>query len=172
MNTPASTSQPQRPTLRFLLAHPAHLIALGFGAGLSPWAPGTLGTLLAIPLAFALWTWANDAAFLALVLVLLLGGAWASQRTGRDLGATDHGGIVIDEVAAFLLVLFFTGSQLSRIALAFVLFRLFDIVKPPPIRQIDARMKSGIGVMADDLVAAGFALVVYAAIVRVSGWPA
>ena len=172
MNTPTSTSQPQRPTLRFLLSHPAHLIALGFGAGLSPWAPGTLGTLLAIPLAFGLWKWANDVAFLAVVLVLLLGGAWASQRTGRALGAPDHGGIVIDEVAAFLLVLFFTGSQLSRIALAFVLFRLFDIVKPPPIRQIDARMKSGVGVMADDLVAAGFALVVYAAIVRVSGWPA
>ena len=171
MNGFASASQPQRPTLRFLLSHPAHIVALGLGTGLSPWAPGTFGTLLAIPLAFVLWTWANDLAFLAVVFVLLLGGAWAAQRTGRALGAPDHGGIVIDEVAAFLLVLFFTGSQPHRIALAFVLFRLFDIVKPPPIRQIDARMKSGIGVMVDDLVAAGFALLVYAAIVRLTGWP-
>lgn len=155
-----------------MLSHPAHLVALGFGAGLSPWAPGTFGTLLAVPLAFVLWTWANDVAFLAVVVLLLFGGAWAAQRTGRALGAPDHGGIVVDEIAAFLLMLFFTGSQLPRIALAFLLFRLFDIVKPPPIRSIDARMKSGIGVMVDDLVAAGFALLIYAAIVRLTGWPA
>ena len=81
-------------------------------------------------------------------------------------------GIVIDEIAAMLLVLFFTGTDLARIALAFLLFRLFDILKPPPIRAIDARMKNGIGVMVDDLVAAGMALVAFALIVRVTGWPA
>ncbi len=79
---------------------------------------------------------------------------------------------MIDEVVAFLLMLFFTGPFPSRIAFAFLLFRLFDIAKPPPIRTIDARMKTGIGVMVDDLVAAGFALLVYATVVRLTGWPA
>lgn len=171
MSSVLPTVTPQRPTLRFLLSHPAHLIAFGLGAGLSPWAPGTIGTLLAIPIAYLLWAWTSDVGFLAVVLALLFVGAWAAQRTGRALGLPDHGGIVIDEVAAFLLVLFFTGPFVARIAFAFLLFRLFDITKPPPIRTIDARMKTGIGVMVDDLVAAGFALVVYAAVVRVTGWP-
>ena len=167
-----TTVLPRRLTLRFMVSHPAHVIALGLGTGLSPWAPGTFGTLLAIPIAFLLWSWTNDVGFLSVTLALLFGGAWAAQRTGRALGTQDHGGIVIDEVVAFLFMLFFTGPHPSRIALAFLLFRLFDITKPPPIRTIDARMKTGIGVMFDDLVAAGFALVVYAAIVRMTGWPA
>ena len=160
-----------RPTLGFMLAHPAHVIALGLGAGLSPVAPGTFGTLVAIPIAFGLWRFANDIVYLCAVLAVLFGGAWAAQRTGRALGETDHGGIVVDEVAAFLLMLFFVGPQPVRIAFAFVLFRVFDIVKPPPIGAIDARMKSGLGVMVDDLVAAGFALLVFAAVVRLTGWP-
>lgn len=172
MSSALPTAMPQRPTPRFLFSHPAHLIALGFGAGLVPWAPGTFGTLLAIPIAYLLWSWTNDIGFLALVLAILFAGAWAAGHTGRALGTPDHGGIVIDEVAAFLLVLFFTGPFPSRIGFAFLLFRLFDIAKPPPIRTIDARMKSGIGVMVDDLVAAGFALVVYAIVVRLTGWPA
>lgn len=162
----------QRLTLRFMLSHPAHVIALGLGAGLSPWAPGTFGTLLAIPIAYVLWSWTNDVGFLAIVLAMLFGGAWAAERAGRALGTPDHGGIVVDEVVAFLLVLFFTGPFPARIGFAFLLFRFFDIVKPPPIRTIDARMKTGIGVMVDDLVAAGFALVVYAIVVRLTGWPA
>ena len=166
------TAEPsQRPTLRFLLAHPAHFVALGFGAGLAPVAPGTFGTLIAIPIAYGLWSWTNDVGYLAVSIGLLFAGAWAAGRTGRTLGAADHGSIVVDEIVAFLLVLFFTGPFLARIAFAFLLFRVFDIVKPPPIRQIDARMKTGIGVMVDDLVAAGFALVVYAAVVRLTGWP-
>ena len=160
-----------RPTLAFMLAHPAHALALGLGAGLSPIAPGTVGTLLAIPVAFGLWRWSNDIVYLATVLALLFGGAWAADRTGRALGRADHGSIVVDEVAAFLLMLFFVGPQPGRIAFAFLLFRAFDIGKPPPIRAIDARVKSGLGVMADDLVAAGFALLVFAAVVRLINWP-
>lgn len=161
----------QRPTGRFLVAHPAHFIALGGGAGLSPWAPGTMGTLVAIPIAWVLWTWTNDAVFLVTVLVALFGGAWAAQRTGSALGAADHGCIVIDEIAAFLLMLFFIGPHPMRVAFAFLLFRIFDIAKPPPIRAVDARFKNGIGVIADDVVAAVFALVVYAIVVRLTGWP-
>jgi len=156
---------------KFLFAHPAHAIAFGLGAGLVPRAPGTAGTLVAIPIAAALWRWAGDTGFLLTVVVLLLAGAWAAERTGRDLGDADHGAIVIDEIAAFLLMLFFTGPGVERIALAFALFRLFDIVKPPPIRAVDANLKGGLGVMLDDLVAAGFALVVYALLVRLTGWP-
>jgi phosphatidylglycerophosphatase A len=164
--------QAQALTIRFLFAHPAHFLALGFGTGLSPWAPGTVATLFAIPLGDWLSLQTSDAGYLAVVALLFAVGAWASERTGRDLGAADHGGIVIDEIAAFLLMMFFTGTDLRRIALAFLLFRLFDIAKPPPIRAIDARMKHGVGVMLDDLVAAAMALVVFAAVVRFTGWPA
>jgi len=162
---------PVKPTLQLLLSHPAHLLSLGFGAGLSRVAPGTIGTLLAIPLAFLLWRVGNDVVYVAAVIALLVAGGWAASRTGAVLRAPDHGSIVIDEIVAFLIVLFFTGPSLARIAFAFLLFRLFDIFKPPPIRAIDARMKNGIGVMVDDLVAAGFALLVYAAVSRVTGWP-
>jgi phosphatidylglycerophosphatase A len=158
-----------RPNLRFLLHHPAHFIALGFGAGLAPVAPGTFGTLVAIPIALLLRAHAGDALFVAVIVALLVVGAWASQVTGRALGVPDHGGIVIDEVAAFLLVLFFAGTTPLRIAVAFALFRFFDIVKPPPIRQLDAALKNGVGVMADDLLAAGYALLAFAIGQRVLG---
>jgi phosphatidylglycerophosphatase A len=147
---------------RFLFAHPAHFIALGFGSGLAPFAPGTFGTLVAIPLALLLHAYGNDAAFIAAIVAAFAIGAWSAQVTGRDLGVADHGSIVIDEVAAFLLVLFFVGVEPLRIALAFLLFRFFDIVKPPPIRQLDAAFKNGVGVMADDVLAALYTLVVFA----------
>ena len=151
-----------RPNLRFLLHHPAHFIALGFGAGLSPWAPGTFGTLVAIPIAMVLRAHGGDVAYLVACAALFAVGAWASGVTGRALGVPDHGAIVIDEVVAFLLVLFFTGTGGWRLVIAFALFRAFDIWKPPPIRQLDAAMKNGVGVMLDDLLAAGYALLVFA----------
>jgi phosphatidylglycerophosphatase A len=146
----------------FLLAHPAHFIALGFGSGLAPFAPGTFGTLLAIPIALALHRYGNDAAFVAAIALAGVAGAWSAGVTGRHLGRADHGAIVIDEIAAFLLVLFFTGTEPPRIAVAFGLFRLFDIVKPPPIRQVDAAMKNATGVMVDDLIAAFYTLLALA----------
>ena len=151
-----------RPTAQFLFARPEHFIAQGFGSGLSPVVPGTFGTLVAIPLAMLIRAFGNDAIFIAAIIVAFVVGAWASQVTGRDLGVADHGSIVIDEIAAFLLVLYFVGADPWRVALAFVLFRVFDIWKPPPIRQVDAAFKNGIGVMADDLLAALYALVVFA----------
>ena len=154
------------PTLPFMLHHPAHFIALGFGAGLAPFAPGTFGTLVAIPIALVLDRYAGDAGFAAAIVALFVIGAWASGVTGRALGVPDHGSIVIDEVVAFLLVLFFAGLTPLRIAVAFALFRLFDIVKPPPIRQLDAALKSGVGVMLDDILAAGYALLVFALLAR------
>jgi phosphatidylglycerophosphatase A len=157
------------PTLRFLVHHPAHFIALGFGAGLAPFAPGTFGTLVAIPIAFGLRAVTGDLGFALAVAALFAAGVWASSVTALDLGTPDHGSIVIDEVAAFLLVLFFTGLEPVRTVVAFVLFRFFDIVKLPPAREIDRHWHGGLGVMLDDIVAAGYALVVFALAVRVQG---
>jgi phosphatidylglycerophosphatase A len=157
----ASTAR-SNPSLAFLISHPAHFIALGFGAGLSPIAPGTVGTLVALPIAMVLRKYGGDLAFLAAVAIALAVGVWAAQRTGRDLGVPDHGAIVCDEIAAFLLVLFFVGDNPLRQAFAFVLFRAFDILKPPPARVIDREWRHGFGVLADDLVAAFYALLVLA----------
>ena len=152
----------KRPSVAFMIHHPAHVLALGFGAGLAPFAPGTFGTLLAVPIALGLWTYATDVQFLAAIVFFFAIGIWASAVTGKDLGIPDHGAIVWDEVVAFLLVLYFVGGDSARMAVAFLLFRLFDIVKPPPIRQFDAAFKSGFGVMADDILAAGYTLLVLA----------
>jgi len=150
------------PTWRFLVSHPAHFVALGFGAGLSPVVPGTFGTLLAIPLAMGLQARFSDMGYLLVVAALTAIGIWAASVTGKDLGVPDHGAIVWDEVVAFLLVLFFVGTDGVRVAFAFLLFRFFDIVKPPPIRQVDAALKNGFGVMADDFLAAGYTLLALA----------
>lgn len=152
----------RKPTPQFLVSHPAHFIALGFGAGLAPSAPGTFGTLVAIPLGWALRSYAPDVLFQLVILVFLLIGVWACGVTGRALGVIDHHAIVWDEIVAFLLVLYFIGDSWFKVAIAFLLFRFFDIVKPPPIRQLDAAMKNGAGVMFDDLLAAVYTLLVFA----------
>ena len=157
------------PNAGFLLRHPAHLVALGFGLGLVRAAPGTFGTLLSIPIAAALRGRVSDAAFAAAIVALFAVGVWAVDVTGRDLGVPDHGAIVWDEVVAFLAVLFFVGDDALSIATAFVVFRFFDIVKPPPIRQLDRSLKNGFGVMADDLLAAGYTLIVLALVHRLLG---
>lgn len=156
------------PTLGFLFAHPAHFLALGFGTGLSPVAPGTVGTLVALPLAALLHATTDDLGYLIAVAIAFAVGVWAADRTGRDLGVADHGAIVWDEVVAFLLVLFFVGPDPVRQAFAFLLFRLFDIVKPPPANMIDREWHHGFGVMADDIVAAFYAVIVFALWQRVS----
>ena len=157
------------PTFAFLIRRPAHFIALGFGAGLAPVMPGTFGTLVAFPIGWWLHAHAGVAGWLVAIGGLAAIGVWSAQVTGADLGKPDDGSIVIDEIAAFLLVLFFTGSDAMRQVAAFALFRFFDIVKPPPIRQLDAALKSGFGVMLDDFVAAGYALIVLAVVVRFAG---
>ena len=152
----------QRPSWRFLLSRPAHLIAFGFGAGLVPVAPGTWGTLLAFPLLWLLQPWTDALEFLLAATILFGLGVWACDATGRALGVADHGGMVWDETVAFLLVLFFTPAAWHWQALAFLIFRLFDILKPPPIRHYDRTLKNGFGVMFDDLIAAFYTLLVLA----------
>jgi phosphatidylglycerophosphatase A len=154
-----------RPTLRFAVAHPAHWVAMGFGAGLSPWAPGTAGTLLAW-LLFGIFGGLPAVAVLLAIAACFALGVWVCEVTGRDLGIADHGSMVWDEVVAFLLVLAIVPAELAWQAAAFVLFRLFDIAKPPPIRWLEARFKGGWGVMIDDLLAAGYALLALAVVKR------
>ena len=145
------------PTARFLLNHPAHFLALGFGAGLVPVAPGTLGSLAAIPLFLLLPAWPLPW-ILALVALLFMLGAWCCGVTGRALGTADHGSMVWDEMVAMWLILALVPREIFWFAAAFALFRLFDIWKPFPVSWFDRRLKNGFGVMLDDLLAAGYAL--------------
>ncbi|HKA41521.1 MAG TPA: phosphatidylglycerophosphatase A [Burkholderiales bacterium] len=149
-----------RPSWRFLLRHPAHFIAFGGGVGLAPVAPGTFGTLLALPLHSLIAPRLAPYEYLLLVVTLFALGVWACDVTGRATGVADHGGMVWDEVVAFLLVLFFVPATLSWQVAAFLLFRAFDILKPAPIRYYERTFKNGFGVMLDDLVAAFYTLVV------------
>jgi len=155
-----------RPRAAFVFSHPAHAVALGFGAGLAPAAPGTAGTLAAWPLGWALGA-AHPAVMLLAVAVLFAIGVWACELTGRHLGIADHGSMVWDEVVAFLLILAIVPRDLAWQAAAFVVFRFFDIAKPPPIRHFERRYHGGFGVMFDDIVAAAYTLVVLAAVKRI-----
>lgn len=162
-----------RPDVRFLLRHPAHLLGLSFGAGLVPFAPGTFGTLAAFPLFWWLQPRLAPLQFLVLLGVLCVLGIWICGRTGRALGIEDHRAIVWDETVAFLVVLYFTPPVLIWQAFAFLLFRLFDIFKPGPIRAIEKMFRGGFGVMIDDLAAAFFALLclaLYKTFVPLGAW--
>jgi phosphatidylglycerophosphatase A len=154
----------RRPTAGFMLAHPAHFIALGLGTGLSPIAPGTVGTLLAIPLYAALARWLAPPGLALAIAALFVLGIWACGRTGRALGVADHGGMNWDEIVAFLAVLLLTPAGWWWQVFAFAAFRFFDIAKPPPIRHLDRTVKGGLGVMLDDAVAAFYTLLVLAAV--------
>lgn len=160
--------RPWRPNARFLWSHPAHAIALGFGAGLSPKAPGTAGTLWAW-LAWLVFSPGHDDLTLGLVLLAsLLVGWWACTVTARHMNIADPGSIVWDEVVAFWLVLWLImpAGFLAQIV-AFALFRFFDAAKPGPVAWADRVFKGtgwrgGFGILLDDLVAAFCTLLVFA----------
>ena len=143
-----------QPNREFLFKHPAHFIAFGFGAGLIKKAPGTWGTLVGVPIFLLAAHTGGTLAALLVAAVLFLVGIWASAIAGRALGVADHGGIVIDEIAAMVLVLAYTPRSWWWLLTAFLLFRLFDILKPWPISYFDRTLKGGFGVMFDDLLAA------------------
>ncbi len=165
MNGPQPLPSPagSRPTWRFLVARPSHLVALGFGCGLAPVAPGTVGTLGAWLSYLVLARWLGNAQWAGLIAASFVIGIWASNRTAAAMKSADPGAIVWDEIVAFWLVLWLAGGDLSTQAVCFALFRFFDIVKPPPIRQLERRVAGGLGVMLDDLLAALYALLVLAA---------
>lgn len=154
---------PRRPSVAFMLSHPAHLLALGFGAGLAPLAPGTCGTLWAW-LAFAvLQHWLAPGPLAAVVALSLPLGWWACTTCARNLRVADPGAIVWDEIVAFWLVLVFVMPAGFKTQLwAFIWFRAIDMLKPTPIRQVEKRLKGGFGVMADDILAAFYTLLLFA----------
>jgi len=162
-----------RANARFMLAHPAHLLAFGFGSGLAPRAPGTFGTLfgwLLFDAWLARWSAWNQPWVIVVGLVVAFAiGVVACHRTGADLGVADHGAMVWDEIVAIVLVLSLVPRTFWWQLAAFALFRLFDVTKPPPIRGFERRHKNGFGVMADDVIAAFFALLVLAVAKRVLG---
>lgn len=159
IQTKPSPPMSKLPDRHFLLGHPAHFLALGAGSGLGPKAPGTYGTLLALPL-FLLLMQTPETTHYMVIAALFLVGIPLCAITGRHLGVADHGSIVWDEIVAMLLVLEFTPHGWIWWLGAFLLFRLFDIWKPFPIRQLDTRLKGGLGVMLDDLLAALYAIAV------------
>jgi len=146
------------PNLKFLLSHPAHFLALGLGSGLAKKAPGTFGTLVGLPL-FWLVSAYSFYTQLGIITALFLIGIYFCTVTGKNLGVSDHGSIVWDEIVAIMFVLIFTPFSWVWWLAAFLLFRLFDICKPYPIRQFDAKLKNGFGVMFDDLLAAIYTLI-------------
>jgi phosphatidylglycerophosphatase A len=147
------------PTFAFLTSHWTHFVALGFGTGLSPIVPGTVGTLVGFVVHAAL-----SGLPLGLQLAVLAGlfalGVAVCERSARDLGAEDPSAIVWDEVVAFALVLQVAPVSLSGFGAAFLLFRLFDIWKPFPIGWADRHFKGGFGIMVDDVLAAGYSMFV------------
>lgn len=155
-----------RPTPQFLISHPAHFIALGFGTGLAPVAPGTAGTLLAFPLFYLSAPGMSLAFFFGMLAAMFALGVWACGRTGRDMGIADHSAMNWDEVVAFMLVLALTPEGIGWQVFAFFAFRGFDVLKPQPIRHFDRTMKGGFGVMFDDLLAAFYTLLVMALVKR------
>src|SRR5689334_20906910 len=155
-----------RPSAAFAFSHPAHVLAFGFGAGLAPHAPGTVGTLVAWPIGWLIGAVVPPAPFAAAMVVAFVIGVWACELTGRALGVADHRAMVWDEMVAFLFVLAIVPREFGWQAAAFFLFRAFDIAKPPPIRWFERRYHGGFGVMFDDALAAGYTLLVLAAVKR------
>jgi phosphatidylglycerophosphatase A len=173
MTADAIAAPPRRASAGFMLGHPARWIALGFGSGLSPWAPGTVGTLWAWLAFLLLDHWLDDAGWAVALLVAFVVGWWACTRTARDLGSADPGAIVWDEVVAFWIVLWLVmPAGFWGQAVAFALFRLFDAAKWGPVRWADRAFKGaagqppgwaqGFGILFDDLVAALCTLLVVA----------
>lgn len=168
LNTAPKTKTALRhqPTLRFMLTHPLHLIALGFGSGLSPFAPGTFGTLFAWASFRALDVSLPAELFLLIILISFVLGIVAIEKTGNALEEIDHGSIVWDEIVPFWAVLWLLsqvmGDNLLWQGISFALFRFYDIKKPWPASHYDRQVKNGYGVMMDDVIAALYTVITLA----------
>ncbi len=155
----------KKTTQHVALRTPSGFLAFGFGSGLAPVAPGTFGTLAAIPpyllLAQLTWPW-----YAVVVVLAFLLGVYLCERASKNLGVHDHGGIVWDEFVGLWITLFMVPPEWYWILLGFVLFRIFDILKPFPIKWLDKQVKGGFGIMIDDVIAGLFAWVILIITVR------
>lgn len=139
--------------------HPVHFLAFGLGSGAAPWAPGTFGTLAAVPLYFLL-AQLTPVLYVLLTLLAFLLGCWLCGKTSRDIGVHDHGGIVWDEFVGYWITMAFLPVNWMWALAGFILFRFFDIIKPWPIRWLDQRVSGGFGIMIDDVLAGVYAWII------------
>jgi phosphatidylglycerophosphatase A len=142
-------------TENFRITNPIHFLALGFGSGLLPKAPGTYGTLAAIPL-YLLLAPTSISAYLAIVIIMSIAGVYICGKAAEDAGVHDHGAIVWDEIVGFLITMILVPLTWQSVVVGFILFRIFDIFKPWPISFVDKNLHGGLGIMVDDILA-GFA---------------
>ena len=150
-----------------VLSNPIHFLAFGFGSGLAPVAPGTFGTVMAIPLYLLMQPLSLPIYLLVTAIVCVLG-IWICGKSSELLGVHDHSGIVWDEFAGYFVTMIAAPSGWLWIIIGFVLFRLFDIWKPWPISVLDKKVHGGLGIMVDDILAGVFSLIVLQLIVRLS----
>ena len=146
-----------------IMRDPVHLLAFGFGSGLSPWAPGTFGTLSAVPIVLFVMQF-GFAAHLVFAIVAAIFGIYVCGESARRLGVHDHPGIVWDEITGFAVTMLTAPANTYWVVAGFALFRLFDIWKPWPIREADHRLHGGLGIMLDDVIAGIFAAAILLAI--------
>lgn len=139
-------------TANFRILNPVHFLALGFGSGLAPKAPGTFGTLAAVPL-FLLMAPLSNTIYLGLLVVMSIAGIYICGKAAEDAGVPDHGAIVWDEFVGLLITMFLMPVTWQTLLVGFALFRFFDILKPWPISYIDKNCHGGLGIMLDDIVA-------------------
>ena len=154
-------SKSDKISARTVMTDPVHWLAFGFGLGLAPKAPGTVGTLLGVVFAWLVLD-LDLMVQIGIGVAMFIVGIWICGDSSKRIGQHDPGGIVWDEIAAMYLTLLVAPTTITAWILAFVLFRVFDIVKPWPIRDLDHRMGGGLGIMLDDLVAALYAAILLA----------
>ncbi len=147
-----------------LLRHPLRFIATGFGSGLMPVAPGTAGTLVAVPLYLAV-KWMPIWAYAALTLLLFVMGVWACRHTAEYLGVHDHPSIVWDEIVGYLVAMTGLAGHTWEVVVGFLLFRLMDILKPWPIAWVDRAVAGGFGIMLDDVIAGLYTAIMLHAVI-------
>tara|TARA_R110002050_G_scaffold44736_3_gene106406 strand:+ start:153 stop:626 length:474 start_codon:yes stop_codon:yes gene_type:complete len=148
-----------QPKVNFDLKQPIQFLALGFGSGLAPKAPGTFGTLAAIP-PFLLLSMLTPIAYVLAVVIVCIVGIYICGKAADDVGVHDHPAIVWDEFAGYFITMIMVPISWQSIVVGFVLFRIFDILKPWPISFIDKKISGGLGIMLDDILAGVFSLII------------
>lgn len=144
--------------VKITIKTPMQFLASGFGSGCAPVAPGTFGTAAAIPV-WILLSFLSPITYAIFVFAIFVLGCYVSEKASQELGVHDHGGIVIDEFVGYFITMFLVPLSWVNILLGFILFRIFDVLKPWPIKVLDRQVKGGFGIMIDDVLAGFMALI-------------